>query len=201
MKIFRLAYFLLPNDPSSSSKAMTALKQCLHYDPDSKDCLPAHRLVKAFDKVFTKLAVADSEEKWRQVIELLVGSDPSSGFAAKFEDALVKQTSSAALASPSNILIRPAERISPRRETILRALCKSYTNLKQWEMCEQWCTELSRMEGLENDADALVGRGEAALKKEEWEEAVRLLEKAFEASGRSRRDVRAFYSSEHPVVR
>ncbi|KAF7789082.1 hypothetical protein EIP86_000015 [Pleurotus ostreatoroseus] len=189
MKIFRLAYFLLPPGSSSSAQAMAALKQCLHYDPDSKDCLPAHRLVKAFEKTFNKLEKAESEEKWRQAVDLLIGSEPSAGFATKFDDALTKQTSPEALALPSNIPVRPAEMISPRRETILRALCKAYTNLKQWDKCEQWCKDLSRMEGLDNDSDALVCLGEAALKKEEWEDAVRLLEKAFEGSGRSRRDI------------
>ena len=44
-------------------------------------------------------------------------------------------------------------------------------------------------DGLENDADGLVGKGEALLKQEEWEDAVRVFETAFEASGRSSRDV------------
>ena len=71
---------------------MAALKQCLHYDPDSKECLPAHRLVKAFDKSFSKLDTSLAEENWRAVVDLLIGSDPASGLAAKFEDALINQT-------------------------------------------------------------------------------------------------------------
>lgn len=190
MKIFRLSYFFLPYGSTSSSQAMSALKQCLHYDPDSKDCLPAHRLVKAFDKLFNKLDVALSEEKWSAVIDLLISSDPSSGFAAKFDNALAKQTSSQALALPPYIDMPRAEKTSPRRETILRALCKAYTNLRMWDKCEEYCDQLLGMDGLQNDADGLVGMGEAALKKEEWEEAVRIFEKAFEAGGRSNRDVR-----------
>jgi DnaJ family protein C protein 3 len=34
-----------------------------------------------------------------------------------------------------------------------------------------------------------VGRAEGLAKKEEWEEAARVLEKVFEESGRHRRDV------------
>jgi DnaJ family protein C protein 3 len=45
------------------------------------------------------------------------------------------------------------------------------------------------MPGMEEDEDGLVGRGESLLLKEEWEEAVRVLDKAFDASGRSSRDV------------
>jgi len=54
---------------------------------------------------------------------------------------------------------------------------------------ERWCEELLTLHGCEEDVDGLVGRGEALLGKEEWEEAVKVLEKAFEAGGRSDRDV------------
>lgn len=170
---------------------MSTLKQCLHYDPDSKQCLPAHRLVKQFDKSFKKLEQAVAEEKWQDVIDLLIGSDPAKGFAAKFEDALATHTSPEALSLPSHIQLAPAKRISPRREAILRALCKAYVNTKNAQKGQVWCEELLAMEGHESDPDGLVGRAEAALKKEEWEDAVRILEKAFEASGRSDRNVSA----------
>jgi len=39
------------------------------------------------------------------------------------------------------------------------------------------------------DVDGLVGRGEKLMKDENWEEAVRVLDRAFEASGRSSQDV------------
>lgn len=188
MKIFRLSYFLLPYS-SSSSPALTTLKQCLHYDPDSKQCLPAHRLVKSFDKTFKKLDAALSNEKWKEVVNLLVGSDPSSGFAAKFDEALHQHTTSENLDLPADIPLPSPKKISPKREMILRALCKSYTQLNQPVKGEQYCADLLAMNDKGEDADGLVGMAEAALKKEEWEDAVRMLEKAFEASGRSSRDI------------
>ena len=188
MKIFRLSYFLLPYS-SSSSPALTTLKQCLHYDPDSKQCLPAHRLVKSFDKTFKKLDAALSNEKWKEVVNLLVGSDPSSGFAAKFDEALHQHTTSENSDLTADIPLPSPKKISPKREMILRALCKSYTQLNQPVKGEQYCADLLAMNDKGEDADGLVGMAEAALKKEEWEDAVRMLEKAFEASGRSSRDV------------
>ncbi|KAI0337169.1 TPR-like protein [Trametopsis cervina] len=188
MKMFRLAYFLLPTS-SSTSSAMSALKQCLHYDPDSKQCLPAHRLVKAMDKSFKKVDEAVAAEKWTTVIEITIGSDPSSGLAARFDEALATHTTPESLGLPPNVSPRPAKLTSPRREQILRALCRAYTNLKQPAKGEPWCEQLLQMDGLEKDTDGLVGRGEALLKKEEWEEAVRVFEQAFESSGRSNRDI------------
>jgi DnaJ family protein C protein 3 len=54
---------------------------------------------------------------------------------------------------------------------------------------ERWCEELLTLEGCKEDIDGLVGRGQALLGKEEWEDAVRALEKAFENGGRSDREV------------
>lgn len=190
MKTFRLAYFLLPYGPSSSAAAMSALKQCLHYDPDSKECLPAHRLVKAFDKTFKKLDDALAAENWAAVIKLLAPTSTEEGFASKFDAALATHINPPALDLPPYIALRPARKTSPRREQLLRALCRAYTHTKQFDRADPWCSELLEMDGLENDADALVGKAEALLKQEEWEDAVRVLEKAFEASGRSSRDVR-----------
>ena len=39
------------------------------------------------------------------------------------------------------------------------------------------------------EVDGWVGKGEALLAREEWEEAVRAFERAAEGSGRSNRDV------------
>lgn len=195
MTIFRLSYFGLPYGPSSSTSAMSALKQCLHYDPDSKECLPAHRLVKAFDKSFKKLDEALAADNWSAVVNLLVGSDPAAGFAAKFGDALSTHTSPAALNLPAGIETRPAAKISSRQEQISRSLCRAYVQLKQPAKAEPWCEQLLAMDGLENDVDGLVGLAEVALKQEEWEDAVRIFEKAFEASGRSNRDVSANLSN------
>ena len=185
MKIFRIAYFLLPYGSSSSTAAMSALKQCLHYDPDSKQCLPAHRLVKSFDKSFKKLDDALAAENWSAVISLLSGD----AFATKYEEALGTHLTQAALDLPPYVPIRPAKKTSPRREQILRSLCRAYTNAKQFKSADEYCSELLAMDGLENDPDGLIGKGEALLKQEEWEDAVRVFEKAFEASGRSSRDV------------
>jgi len=89
-----------------------------------------------------------------------------------------------------------ASKVSPQRQILVRALCKSYTRLSDSSQSaeykaqmERWCEELLTLEGCKEDIDGLVGRGEALLGKEEWEDAVRALEKAFESSGRSDREI------------
>lgn len=192
MKMFRLAYFLAPSGSSSSAAALGALKQCLHYDPDSKQCLPAHRLIKAFDKSFKKLDDALTSENWWTVVNIVVGEDSSTGLAAKFDDALATHTSAEALDLPPSIPVRSPKKTSPRREHLLRSMCRAYTNLNLPNKAESWCEQLLQIDGMSNDADGLVGMGESALKREDWEDAVRLFERAFESSGRSNRDVSSF---------
>jgi DnaJ family protein C protein 3 len=190
MNIFRISYFYMGS--SASGTAMANLKQCLHYDPDSKPCLSAHRLVKSFDKNFKKLDELMAAEDWRGIITFILGpvpkdatlTTPGSGFLATFEGAVVPD------AAPSvNVAIPPPKKASPRRAAILRALCRAHVQLRQARAGEQWCDELLRMVGNEKDIDALLGKGEALLAREEWEEAVRTFERAWEASGGGNREV------------
>ncbi|KAI8984828.1 hypothetical protein BD414DRAFT_441668 [Trametes punicea] len=193
MKMARLGYFLFPyNSPTDpQSPAMSTLKQCLHYDPDSPQCLSLHRLIKAFDKSFQNLDKLLQAEDWRGVVKLLLGPDESGvdGFAAQFEAALAEHTAREVLDVHPQIPIPDAKRASPRRAVILRSLCRAYVKLNRAKKGEQWCSALLEMNGMENDADGLIGRAEALMAKEEWEEAVRMLERAFEATGRSNREI------------
>jgi DnaJ family protein C protein 3 len=180
---------------------MSALKQCMHFDPDSKPCLSAHRLAKSFDKTFAKIDKAIAAEDWRGVITLIMGSDKNhplgGGFLRTYHEAMEENTSPSALSSPSSSPIQfplpSATKQSPRRRDLLRALCRAYTHTQNYRAGERWYDALLAMDGGVDDVDGLVGKGEAMLKREEWEEAVRLLERAFEASERSDRDVRSAF--------
>lgn len=185
MRIAQLAYFLLPPSP----QAVSALKQCLHFDPDSAKCAALHKTLKKFDRAFDRLATLRDAGDWTGVVSHLFGSapkesPPGSGFAAQFDKELAK------VEVPAHII---PSRVSERRKEIVRGLCVAYVRLEQPRRAEWWCEELLRFEGNGDDIDGLVGRGEALMLNEKWEEAVRTLEKAFEASGRSNQDVRCFF--------
>ncbi|OSX60668.1 hypothetical protein POSPLADRAFT_1070782 [Postia placenta MAD-698-R-SB12] len=181
MKIFRLSYFLGPYNLGEQSTALNTLKQCLHYDPDSSECLPAHRLVKSLDKSFKALEKHLAAEDWRAIVKLLASpaEGGKDGVLSSFDVALEAHTKRGALGLPAVVPTPSAKRTSPRRAVLLRDPKKG----------ERWCEALLGMEGMQDDADGLLGRGEALLAKEEWEEAVRVLERAFEASGRSSREI------------
>jgi DnaJ family protein C protein 3 len=203
MRIFRLSYFLLP--PSQSSSHLSPLKQCLHLDPDSPSCLPAHRLAKSLDKGFSKLTKLMEANDWKGVLKHVVGSAkdfPGDGFARTFEASLLENgTPDMLVPSSSKLPLPNVLSTSPRRAFILHAACRAYLKLNIPKKGEPWCDELiamsedtlralSDMGGDTNpEVDAWVVKGEAMLLREEWEEAVRVFERAFESSGRSDRDV------------
>ncbi|KAF9461455.1 co-chaperone [Collybia nuda] len=200
--IFRLAYFLLPPSPAP----LNTLKQCLHYDPDSKPCLTLHRLLKAQDRAFAAVEEMEGREDWRGIVKLLVapGGGKKGEVMRRFEESLRENTSREKLLPPQlaqrqhtpEIPVPDAFRTSYLRQTLVRLLCRSYTHLssssssKEYKLqMEHHCDELLTLEGCGEDVDGLVGRGEVLLGREEWEEAVRVLGKAWEVSGQSRRDI------------
>ncbi|KAJ3987873.1 hypothetical protein F5890DRAFT_1454803 [Lentinula detonsa] len=221
VRIWRLSYFLLPpthgDDGSTSAAALAPLKSCLHYDPDSKSCLPLHRLSKALEKSFAKLEEALQKEDWRGAVNILTesGKGKEKDLWGRYDQAMKEHTSreqllgqqAQAKSKEPPIPLPDPFTHSPRRQILLRALCKSYTaigTVTALHNADKWCSMLLTMDGCSEDVDALLGRAEHLLSSEDdvdgsvagssggdsnWDEAIRLLEKAFEASGRSNRDV------------
>ncbi|KAF4615912.1 hypothetical protein D9613_011288 [Agrocybe pediades] len=88
-RIFKLSYFLPPSSPSP----VNPLKQCLHYDPDSKSCLKLRRMLKALEKSFTKLDELQEKEDWRSSVKLLLTKEDQKDedLWQRREDALIEQ--------------------------------------------------------------------------------------------------------------
>jgi DnaJ family protein C protein 3 len=142
---------------------------------------------------------------WKGVLKHVVGSAkdfPGDGFALTFDVSLLENGTPDMLAPSSSKLPPPnVLSTSPRRAFILHAACRACLKLNVPKKGEPWCDELiamsedtlralSDMGGDTNaEVDAWVVKGEAMLLREEWEEAVRVFERAFESSGRSDRDV------------
>lgn len=179
-----LSYYLL----SSSTQALATLKQCLHYDPDSKLCAPAHRQLKKFDKTLAAIQQALEGSNWPEVIKLVTDFTPQ--FESAMEKALSPKSLNLEGGLPAGIV---PERKSVKRREIYQAACRAYFESKSVKQAATWCKEVTEMEGGENNLDALKALAELSIIDEEWEAAVRYLERAFEASGRSNNDVSVFH--------
>lgn len=129
--------------------------------------------------MFTKLEELVGASDWHAVIKL------AGEFSVTFDEALDKALGMDS-GLPASVLPRKK---GVRRREIYLAMCKAYIGIDVPRKAEVWCDEVLGMEGGDNHLDALKGKGEACLAKEEWEDATRYLERAFEASGRSSGDV------------
>lgn len=178
LRLAHLSYYLLPNP----AQGMSALKQCLHHDPDDKACRASHRLFKSFQKEFDKLHKAETNGDWKGVLRVLVGRGENPGFISKFDPELEKAIPSMALPPGMD-----AKKKSHPRKVLYKAVCRAYGKDKQPKKATEWCNEVLKMD--ESDVDALLNRGDIALADEQWEEAVRAYENAFQASGRSSQEV------------
>jgi len=187
LRVAALSYHILPlQETQQPVQAIAFLKQCLHRDPDSKPCARAHRSYKSLEKSFARLEqLKDANPQEPRVVANFLEGEKT-GFLKKYKETLIDDFSG--LEDPFPSSIDPMKR-SARLASLLRTLCKGYTDMKMVRKGEQYCEDLLKMEGHESDVDGLVGRGEACLVKEEWEDAVRSFDKAFEATGRSNSEV------------
>ncbi|WVQ97716.1 hypothetical protein IAU59_004830 [Kwoniella sp. CBS 9459] len=181
LRLSHIAYFLL-----ASNSATTHIKQCLHYDPDSKPCKAVHKLIKRLEKDTMRARNFVEDNQFRQAIKIFDGED---GLLSRFDQALLDATRDEnghpAYLAPQ---FHPLEKSEMRLELYALA-CKAAVgaNDMKRDRGARWCDTTLEMDP--ENVDALVAKGEKSLKDEIWEEAVRVFEKAFENSGRSRQDV------------
>ncbi|GFZ49009.1 hypothetical protein JCM24511_06758 [Saitozyma sp. JCM 24511] len=179
LRLSHIAYFLL-----GSPTAMNHIKQCLHYDPDSKSCKRVHKLLRSLEKETAKARNFVEGSSWRQAIKVLDGDD---GLLARFEKALDE-----AAQSHDGVIYLPKQfhpkTKSQTRLDLYTMACKAAVGANELRKDKgmRWCDEVLAMD--EGNADALVAQGERLMKEEKWEEALRVLERAFENSGR-RQDI------------
>lgn len=187
-----LSYYLL----SPSTQALATLKQCLHYDPDSKICASAHRQLKKFDKTLAAIQKALEGSNWPEAIKLV------EDFAPKFDSAMETALNPKSLdlegGLPAGIV---PKRKSVKRREIYHAACRAYFESQLIKQAASWCKEVTEMEGGENNLDALKALAELSIIDEEWEAAVRYLERAFEASGRSNNDIHQRLQRAHRLLK
>lgn len=169
----RLTPHISSTDPAAAGGTLPQLKQCLHYDPDSPTCKKAFKQFKALAKAITQSNnFLSAGNAWRPLLKILVP------LLTSFDEAI----DAYAQYLPPDAKIKS----EPRRR-LWAGACKAYVQIEQITKAVPFCEETLKMSP--EDMDGLVGRGEKLMKDENWEEAVRVLNKAFELSGRSSQDV------------
>ncbi|WVR04336.1 hypothetical protein IAU60_001336 [Kwoniella sp. DSM 27419] len=193
MRLSHIAYFLL------ASEAATAhIKQCLHYDPDSKPCKAVHRMLRRLEKDTTKARNFIDGNEYRKAIKIFEGDD---GLLSRFDQALIEATRAhddqpAYLPSQFDPVAK-----SQMRLELYALACRAAVGANDFKKDKgaRWCETTLEMDG--ENVDGLVARGERLLKDESWDEAVRVFDKAFENSGRSREDIRGRLQKAHRLLK
>lgn len=182
VKLAYLFYFLR-ND---AERALSHLKQCLHYDPDSKTCKGVNRLIRGLEKEATRARNFLDAQQWKNAISVLLGgtSDGKEGLIAKFDEQLDLAIQEGHL--PESYHPRTT---SQARVEFYAWTCRSYVRLGHVNGMKQYCLPLLEMHGGESFLDPFIAKGEIANSEENWEQAVHAFSDAFERSGRSSQDI------------
>lgn len=189
IQLSQIAYFLL-----GSEHAMNHIKQCLHYDPDSKACKKVHKTLRSLQKDTTKVRNLVEASNWRQAIKILDGPE---GLLAKFEAAYADAT------GPEGYLAQRVSTTTSSSQTRLdlyALACKASVGANDFgKRAMKWSEVVLSMD--QDNVDALVAKGERSLKDESWDEAVRTFQRAFELTGNSSQDVSRVFPSHEAYER
>lgn len=150
--------------------ALTHIKQCLHYDPEQKQCKKLFRKLKKLDKEITSIEKDIELKKYATAANHLIGTANREGILKQID-------------ADYNDLEKELEAGQLPRKLHLKCYqmaCKLYGGQKDKdeEKIEAWCSKTLVID--DNDVDALTYRGEILLNRKEFENAVRDLERANE---------------------
>ncbi|KAI9247441.1 hypothetical protein BDA99DRAFT_525928 [Phascolomyces articulosus] len=168
--------------------ALSQLKQCLHYDPEQKQCKKFFRQIKKMDKEINKAQDDFDAKRYATAANKMIGTSSSKGIVTELDepyDALVKELDVSSL--PKRLHIKCYE-----------LACKIAAENRK-DQIDKWCSATLGLE--EDNLDALINMGDYKLKQNEFEEAVRVLEKANDVSGGQNNRVRHLLQRAQQMLR
>ena len=205
VRIALLSAFFTPpphDRPEIPSDALLSLKRCLSADPDSKTCAKPLKALKALEKDLAPLRNwIDAGNKWMETAVALAGSSTKEGIIPRvremlelYQKPLARRAGGAKVNHEDNVDEAPLPasggddlaKYSPLLRTLQSTLCKAYVHLDS-RKASAACAAALELDP--EDTWGLVGRADELMKEEEWEEAVRVLSAAFEATGRTDRAI------------
>lgn len=152
--------------------ALTHVKQCLHYDPEQKECKKLFRKIKKLSKELTSIEKDIGSKKFATAANHLIGTVNRQGILKEIDsdfEELEKE------------LDAPGKIPKQLHFKCYQLACKLYGEQKDDDKIEKWCTLTLDIQ--DDDSDALSYRGQVLLNRKEFEGSVRDLEKANEILG------------------
>ncbi|CBQ72374.1 related to DnaJ homolog subfamily C member 3 [Sporisorium reilianum SRZ2] len=189
-----LSYFLV-SEPGSATRdaGLQHLKACLHSDPDNRACAQMHRRIKALEKALKKARNFYNSQSYRAVLSALKGGKVGGPTVVDEIKEVIVQATQVQPGDDEPLLPSTYKGDPVQASGLLLELhvmyCKAYTELNDMDKAMPFC-ELVLARDPDN-VEAVLARAELALQHEKYDEAVRDLTKAFDASGRTDRAIHA----------
>lgn len=159
--------------------ALTYVKQCLHYDPEQKQCKKLFKGIKNLEKTIATIEKDIELKKFTTAHNNLIGTANRQG--------IFKQ-----LDAETDLLEKELNSTIPKKLHLkcYKMACRLLGEQKERDedKLNTWCSNVLEIEP--NDEEALSYRGEILLNRKEYEAAVRDLEKANELSEGSNQRIR-----------
>jgi DnaJ family protein C protein 3 len=159
-------------------KALAQVKQCLHSDPEDRACKKQFRLIKSIEKEIQKALTAKEQQRFATALNGLIGTSNKPGIQNDIDAPYEK------LKLDLNVSELPKK----LHLKIFSLACELSAIQKDMEKAETWCSATLELD--DNNQEALKQLGEMKLNANEFEEAVRYLDKAFESSGKQDHQIR-----------
>ncbi|KAG6357897.1 hypothetical protein INS49_013780 [Diaporthe citri] len=162
--ISAITYFAL----ADLQQGMTQIRKCLHSDPDSKVCKKLLKEEKAIEKTIAKVEKALGKNQPMTGTKLLIPSADDAGLIQEVKEqvAELRQQGVIPAAAPSLLVAK-----------LVELACQGYYEMNG-KKAEEYCAESRALD--ENSFYGLLHDSRKAQESEDYEGAVRLLEKAKE---------------------
>ncbi|CAO3702444.1 unnamed protein product [Rhizopus stolonifer] len=154
-------------------RALSQVKQCLHYDPEQKQCKSLFRQIKRFQKDLKKIQEAKDQQRLVTALNSLIGTRSKQGLVAEIDE-------------PFDLLEQEMQVKLPKRLhlTCFELACELAAEQKESQKVTTWCERTLQIDP--ENHQALTSLGEQKLNENDFEGAVRDLEKAYEISQQPR---------------
>ncbi|CAO3582639.1 unnamed protein product [Absidia cylindrospora] len=163
--------FYLLNEPEG---ALANLKQCLHYDPEQKQCKSTFRQLKKLNKTIKTIQENTEKKKYSTASNQLIGTASREGVIKQVREDIERVKEQYIPTLNNNV---PQRLLLQCYETACRL--QNLLNKDESKIVD-WCTQTLALQ--DDNVDALSNRGEVYLNQHEYEKAIEDLKKAHDAT-------------------